>query len=119
MSSSGCGRGRAGGEAAGGVAVAEGGVVAGSHAVELWTGVAVLQVCSWNLNRAFAVGAEQGARSLQQMVEALLDWMAAAGVSVQGLQETGWEGVAAPGPARDETYRQAGAHYPTASAVTR
>ena len=40
-----------------------------------------------------AEGAEKGARSQNQKVEALLDWMAAAGMSIMGLQETGWGGA--------------------------
>ena len=65
----------------------------GEQVAELWTATAGLRVCSWNVNRALAAGAEQGLRSLQQKVEAVLDWMASAGVSVLGLQETGWGGV--------------------------
>ena len=67
----------------------------GEQVAALWNGTAGVRVCSWNVNRALAAGAEQGARSIQQKVEALLDWMVAAGVSVLGLQETGWGGAPA------------------------
>ena len=47
---------------------------------------------TWNLDRGLAAGAEGGARTQEQGVWALLDWMVAAGITAMGLQEVGVSG---------------------------
>ena len=48
-----------------------------------------LRVGTWNVARALAFNAERGARSREDVIEGLLEWMVEAGVTVLGLQETG------------------------------
>lgn len=62
----------------------------GEERSKLWSGEEELRVCTWNVARALAWGAERGARSQEEAWGALLDWMVDAGVSILGLQEVGF-----------------------------